>query len=388
MAGLRGWLRGFMPHAHPVSARERVLGAVGAIVGLCVTEWIGRAVLGQSNPWFIAPMGASAVLLFAAPSSPLAQPWSMLGGNVLAALVGVTCVKLIGTTGVAAALAVGSAIALMFMLRCLHPPGGAVALTSVLGGPAVTELGYRFALWPVALDSLCLLAVALTFNAAVGRRYPPRPAEPSHGTGDAAPSARVGVSSEDVDAALAARGEWLDISHEDLEEIIAAVEERAYRRHLGTIRCADVMAVDIVTVSPEDSLALAWSRLLQHHIKALPVLAREDSRVVGILSLHDFLLDAQPTAVGAATTAGGRVADRMSRAVVTARPDQSVGELVRVFSDAGKHHLPVVNEAGRLVGMLTQSDLVAALARANLEAGRDALQPGVADSRRVTAGTV
>lgn len=367
MSSISAWLRGFIPHAHPVSARERVVSSLGAIVGLFLTEWIGRAALGQSNPWFIAPMGASAVLLFAAPSSPLAQPWSILGGNIVAALVGVSCAKLFGTTGLAAAVAVGGAIAVMFALRCLHPPGGAVALTSVLGGPAVTELGYRFALWPVALDSLCLLTVALAFNAAAGRRYPQRPAEQPHRTADPLPSARVGVQHEDVDAALAARGEWLDISHEDLEDIIALAEARAYHRHLGKIRCTDVMARDLVTVMPEDALEVAWSRLIEHGVKALPVVSADDARLVGILSLHDFIAGAFPPDAAARAGAAVTVAERMSRRVITARPEQSIGDLVGLFSDAGLHHLPVVDEDGGLVGMLTQSDVVAALARARFE---------------------
>ena len=72
----------------------------------------------------------------------------------------------------AAALAVALSIAAMMKLRCLHPPGGAVALTSVLGGTAVTGLGYQFVIWPIGLNSLCLLVMALFFNHLAGRRYP------------------------------------------------------------------------------------------------------------------------------------------------------------------------------------------------------------------------
>ena len=115
---------------------------------------------------------ASAVLLFAVPASPLAQPWSIMGGNTVSALVGVSCALLLGPTGLAAGLAGVLAIAFMFSLRCLHPPGGAVAMTAVLGGSAVTHLGYQFAFWPVALNSALMLLAALLFNRLARRRYP------------------------------------------------------------------------------------------------------------------------------------------------------------------------------------------------------------------------
>ena len=74
-------------------------GALGALIGLFCTEWVGRHALGGANPWFIAPMGASAVLLFAAPASPLAQPWSIMAGNLVSALIGVTCARAIPDPG-------------------------------------------------------------------------------------------------------------------------------------------------------------------------------------------------------------------------------------------------------------------------------------------------
>ena len=85
------WLASFAPAPVGASAREKIYGALGALIGLFCTEWVGRHALGGANPWFIAPMGASAVLLFAAPASPLAQPWSIMAGNLVSALIGVTC---------------------------------------------------------------------------------------------------------------------------------------------------------------------------------------------------------------------------------------------------------------------------------------------------------
>lgn len=172
MNKILAWLHIFRPAPINARRREMLAGCIGAWIGLTFTEIVSKAALGDLNPWFIAPMGASAVLLFATPSSPLAQPWSIIGGNIVSALIGVTCAHNIGDPGLAASLAVSLAIAAMFALRCLHPPSGAVALTAVLGGPAVLATGYRFVLVPVAINSFFLLAAALLFNNLLRRRYP------------------------------------------------------------------------------------------------------------------------------------------------------------------------------------------------------------------------
>lgn len=148
------------------STAERLRGSCGALTGLLVTGLICSRIAGPegSFPMLMAPLGASAVLLFAVPASPLAQPWSIMGGNIVSALVGVTCAQWVADPLLAAALATALAIGAMFALRCLHPPGGAIALTAVLGGPVITAAGYRFVLLPVALNSMVLLLAAIVFN--------------------------------------------------------------------------------------------------------------------------------------------------------------------------------------------------------------------------------
>ena len=89
------WLGSFAPAPVGDNGREKLSGVLGARLGLFCTEWVGRHALGAANPWFIAPMGASAVLLFAAPASPLAQPWSLMAGNLVSALIGVFCAQII-----------------------------------------------------------------------------------------------------------------------------------------------------------------------------------------------------------------------------------------------------------------------------------------------------
>src|SRR3569832_166040 len=95
------WLKGFLPSSLAVDRYERMRASAGALVGILLTGLLANALLGHSIgigslPLLIAPMGASAVLLFAVPSSPLAQPWSVLCGNILSATIGVFCVLLFG----------------------------------------------------------------------------------------------------------------------------------------------------------------------------------------------------------------------------------------------------------------------------------------------------
>jgi CBS domain-containing membrane protein len=365
--GVRQWLVTFIPAPVSVSRKEIVLGCLGALLGVFCAAWLSRHLLHGFNPWFIAPMGASAVLLFAVPSSPLAQPWSIIGGNLVSALIGVTCAAHVDDVALAASLAASLAIGAMFALRCLHPPSGAVALTAVLGGPAITALGYRFVLWPVAIDSLLLLLTALVFNVSARRRYPHHAVAHVnvHHTRDEPPGARVGLTAQDLDDALRARGELLDVSTDDLEELFMEAEHRAWKRRFGSLRCEDVMSRDIVSVTPSTPAQAAWQRLIDHAVKALPVVDQQ-RRVLGIVTLHDFFLghDLVP---GAAGNAAWLVADIMTKDVLTAGPRQELVDLMSAFSDGGRHHLPVVDGERRLVGMVTQSDMVAALFRAGLE---------------------
>lgn len=364
MNPLLNWLRAFYPAPLAIGRSELWLGSVGVGIGLLCTAWLSQHALGTASAWLIAPMGASAVLLFAVPASPLAQPWSILGGNLVSALIGVACYQWLGSGGTAAAVAGAAAVAAMFALRCLHPPGGAVALTAVLGEPAIHALGFGFALWPVAVNSAFMLLLALLFNNIARRGYPHHAAARGrpHDTQDPLPTQRVGYTGEDLDAALASFGELLDIDRHDLEEIMTRAHLHAQRRQWSGVRCQDIMSRDVVRVAPTDSVDEAWARLAHHRIKALPVVDA-GNRLVGIVSLHDFFIGQSAPVPNRLPrmSAARRVEDIMTRRVRTARPEQAIADLVRGFSDGGLHHMPVLDAQDHVVGMVTQSDLVAAL---------------------------
>jgi CBS domain-containing membrane protein len=171
---VRAWLHYFGQDQAQVAWPERIRATIGAFIGLICTvalgkfvgEWVGV------NEWLMASLGASALLIFVTPSSPMAQPWAVIAGNVLSALVGISCSLLIPNPYIAIPVAASSAIMGMFLLRCLHPPAAAVALIAVLGH--ITS--YRYALFPVMIDSVTLCLLAVIYNSATGKRYPTRPA--------------------------------------------------------------------------------------------------------------------------------------------------------------------------------------------------------------------
>ena len=211
-------------------AADWLRSAMGACLGIIFTAAIAALLVRDpaSRLLLMAPIGASAVLLFAVPASPLAQPWAILGGNFVSALLGVAVAQGVESPLLAAGSAVGIAIAAMSLLRCLHPPGGAVALTAVLGGQEIADLGFQFALAPVLVNSLILAGAAMLFNRATGHSYPHRAHEPEPA---AVPRPQIELSEEDFDAVLAGYGEVLDITREDLESLYLELRERAEGRH-------------------------------------------------------------------------------------------------------------------------------------------------------------
>lgn len=221
VAALRSVL---VPRLVGASLRDRAVACLGALIGIGLTGAVTAWALGDAAtvPVLVAPMGATAVLVFAVPASPLAQPWPVVGGNTISALVGVLAVRTIGEPNLAAGAAVAGAILVMSLLRCLHPPGGAAALTAVIGGAAVHAAGYRFALVPVAFNSALLLAVAWLFHRWSGHSYPHRPA--------IGPHASELLHREDIDAALAETGETFDITSADLDQLLRSAERHAVAR--------------------------------------------------------------------------------------------------------------------------------------------------------------
>ncbi len=355
------------PPALAIDRRERWRVVVGVGIGLLLAGGLSRA-SGLGTPWLAAPIGASAVILFALPSSPLAQPWAVVGGNTVSALVGVATVLALhglAPDSVAPALGAALAVAAMMLLRCLHPPGGAVALLVALGG----VVDARYALFPILANSLLLTLAATAYNRATGKAYPHRQTEAPAATAEGR------FVDADIDRVLARYNQVLDVPRDELHALLEAAESEAYRRRLGELSCADVMSREVVSVEYGTALHEAWALLRERHIKALPVVDRA-RRVVGVVTLADFLQQVEFEAAGGfgrrlgsflKPTPGPNsdkpevVGQIMTRRVQVARIDRSMASLVPLFSSTGHHHIPVVDHELRLVGILTQTDLVRAL---------------------------
>jgi CBS domain-containing membrane protein len=156
-----------------VSWAERFRACGGALIGLLLVfsfaQFLGE--LSGIDEWLIASLGASALLVFALPSSPMAQPWAVIAGNTLSALVGISVTIVIQNPMLALPIAASLAILGMFILRCLHPPAAAVALIAVLGN----VMHYRYAFFPVMIDSILLVIAGAIYSNITGRSYPNRP---------------------------------------------------------------------------------------------------------------------------------------------------------------------------------------------------------------------
>lgn len=218
----------FVPLLAGASLRDRVIASIGALVGIGFVGLTCVALFPPTMPWIVAPMGASAVLLFAVPASPLAQPWSIVGGNAISAIVGTIIAWIFPDPAIAAAIAVSLAILTMSLLRCLHPPGGAAALSAVLGGYALFSAHVIDFLIVVLVNSLLMVAIGWVFHRFSGHSYPHR-AKPVEGNA-LSPTSASGLLMGDIDMALDDLGETFDISREDLALLLERAELHAAER--------------------------------------------------------------------------------------------------------------------------------------------------------------
>jgi CBS domain-containing membrane protein len=223
----------------PVSHAEKLVSALGGFAGIVSILFITQHFVGSASALIVASMGASAVLLFAVPHGALSQPWPVLGGHVISACIGVSCAGVIPEPLLAASLAVGLAIGVMYYLRCIHPPGGATALSAVVGGESVHALGYQFVITPVLLNALVILAVAVLFNYLFAwRRYPAalvsRRAQPSDAAADRMHYSPI--AHEDMVYALSQIDSFVDISEDDLLRIYALATGKERQRRFDPAR--------------------------------------------------------------------------------------------------------------------------------------------------------
>lgn len=145
-----------------MSEKEFIISIVGAFVGTLIASFFSNTILeAEAMPLILASTGASAILIFSLPFSPVSQPWNLVGGHLVSAFVGVSCFSLVPDAVLASSLSIPFSMLFMHYLRCMHPPGGATASTAVIGGSSVHALGYAFIVIPVFVNAIILLSIAM-----------------------------------------------------------------------------------------------------------------------------------------------------------------------------------------------------------------------------------
>jgi len=337
-------LKLFRPILAGANLRDRLYACGGALAGIALTGLIcGLAATDtQHLLWLVPPMGASAVLLFAVPASPMAQPWPAIGGNTISALIGLLVAHYMPLSALAAGIAVGGAIGVMSLLRCLHPPGGAAALVGLFAGASSS---YVFPILPVGLNAAVLVGCAWIYHRFSGHSYPHVAAPPAL----KAREMPWTFSKADLAATLEEMGETFDIDTGDLERLLRDLEQRTLARSYRDLTCADLMSTGVISVRlstpPEEARAL----LVRHDVRRLPVLDDEE-RIAGVIGLRELVAP------------GASLRELMTLAA-TASPDTPAIGLLDRFARDRVHAVFVVDAARRPVGVVTEADWLAVLTR-------------------------
>ncbi len=361
---------------HTLFSSERWRAALGALLGMGLCSIFLHAVNGSGH-WVLTPLAATMVILYVQPHSPVAQPWPVVGSYLICCLVGFFCVHWLAPIQLAVTVAIAASIWFMVRFHCIHPPGAAIALLIVLDGPhsgsGMTQLAGQVVLnIGIALGSTMLIS-----NFILRRPYPyhAQATAPSlHRTQDEAPLRRIGLAHEDLASAVATLDTFVDVQEDELVEIYNLAVDHAFGRHVG-LTCADIMSRDVMTVHFDTDLEKAWNLLRLHKIKSLPVVDAFGN-LIGIATVADFLRQMDDTsAAGLAVRLQGFlrrtpgltsekaevVGQIMTSDVFTATPQTPVAQLIARVSDKGLAHIPVVDAGRKVVGIVTQSDMLAAL---------------------------
>ena len=354
----------FLPLAGRVTMREKFAAAITSFLGMLTVTYITQATTGTHGLVYLSvSMGSATVLLFAAPHAPMAQPWPLLGGNLISALIGVTCYQYVDNITLAAALAVSLSIFAMYLLRCMNPPGGAAALGAVLGGDRIHALGFEYVLMPIGVNILVIFVVALIVNNLFpGRRYPLSPLNPDK-IKNKAISRFCGqrfLEERDIDFALASLNTYIDTDRRDLSLIFQLAEMNAMRRRTGPVSCYDLMSQP-VAISSAETPAAARNLLAEHGHDTLAVIDDERNYLA---SINRETLNGIET-----STEQGTIGDMLgngSPRSLYVKSDEHIVDALPVFNQSGQESLPVVSGEGRLLGMLSRDRVTRELVKNRL----------------------
>ncbi|WP_417271075.1 HPP family protein [Celeribacter sp.] len=378
-------LRSLGPAVASASPREAIRAGFGAFIGLGLAGALLLLPFADKSLGFylVAPFGASAVLLFAVPNSPLAQPWSAIVGNTVAAVVSVAVCLTVADPTLRVALAVGLAIVATILCRAVHPPSGAVAMTAAMSPEAIEALGFWFALAPVAAGTTFIVALATIYARLTGRHYPIRQFDdPSkQGTLDRNPVERLGLSEEELTELLGRYRQSFNLGVEDFARLLGAAELQAATHSSDAMTAQDIMSRDLITVRENSTLSEVAELFKHHRFASLPVTG-PDAKYLGIIFQIHLIRQAREDALR--LERGFRAAfkrlldsnwDRpirageiMDVAGPRATPQTPIGSLVLMMVDSEVDAVPVL-DGDRVTGIVTRTDMFAAMARSFVRHG-------------------
>lgn len=380
-------LKLFGPGSSNVSVLEKLISAVAALVSIGLVMAVSQYFLDpQSLPWVVASMGASAVLLFAVPKGPLSQPWAFIAGHLFSAFIGISVAKLIADPVTASAVAVSLAIFVMYLTRCLHPPGGATALTAVVGGSAITGLGYWYMLTPIALNIVVMLLWALLINNLIPNRCYPNGIRDIFSNKNKPHSADQSefkqpnmIRRSDLHDALTDMDVFVDVTEDELNKIFNLSLMHTHKKKMGDILCRDIMTANVISVDYDTDVEQIWKLLVENRVHAFPVVDCK-GYVLGVVSMDDFLnqikvnvnssiIDQLSEFIMKTNTShtdkpeyAGHL---MSKPAITIAEEQHILDLFELFYEHNIHHLPVVNSENKLSGIVTPKDLLLAFQKSD-----------------------
>jgi len=361
-----------------LSIKEKSFSLMACCFVIFIIALLARSLIKDpSYPIVVASMGASAVILFMIPNSPLAQPWPFVGGQMLSAIIGIACALNFDETIVAATYATSGSIFAMLLFRCLHPPGAATALAPVMAGDSITSLGYQFVLMPVGLNVLTMLVLAILINRVLMKRNYPVIVDAIATTASIQTYSpkNIGISEADLDSAIKNSDSFIDVTAVELSKLLAHAELRSFERIRGDIYCQDIMTTAISSVEYGTEVESAWQIIYSKKLKALPVVDSYQ-RVIGILTQGDFFkyvnLNAYDSiqkqfrefiqrSTGLTTNKPEAVGHIMTTSPAVLQKTDHIVELIPLMLTKRHHQIPIIDEEHRLVGMVYQADLIAAL---------------------------
>ncbi|MHA7773650.1 HPP family protein [Roseibium sp. M-1] len=354
---LRSALVPALPWPRVPEVMVAMAGGASGIAACALVVWL-MSVSGALHLFLIAPLGATAVLVFAVPNSPLAQPWSAIFGNTVAAVCGVAAVSFLppALASVAPVAAVALAFAAMMICRALHPPGGAVALLIGLTPELTTDAGAVLVCLNTVVLTCVLVLTGLLFHRFSGRKYPFRTSLMENG---APPLQRLGLNEGKLAEVLSKLHQSANLGAVDLARLVTAVEAELIRPPYDGISCADAVSGDGITVAPDAPIGDVAHAFGKTELTVLPVLSQA-GHLLGMIRQKDLLLLLANAGLQELQTARVTAREIMEVPAAIYEGSLPLGKALPLMIGSRLEIVPIC-ENRKFLGFLTRTGLMEAL---------------------------